>query len=208
MTEADKNRKVASGPFILGLTGSIAMGKSTTVDMFRRHGVPVWDADATVENLYNKGGCAVEMIAGLIPDAVKEGRVDKSVLKEEISKTPDLLSQLEAVVHPLLKHSRDQFIDIHRDADLIVFDIPLLFENHIEIETNAVLVVSASAEVQKQRLLARNTMSEEMTELIISKQMSDAEKRRRADYVIETHHLDKTEKAVINLIDTIRQAHA
>jgi dephospho-CoA kinase len=190
--------------FRLGLTGSIGMGKSTTAAMFADLGVPVWDADAEVARLYDQGGDAVGLVGKIAPDAILEGRVDRDALKAAISKDPKLLAHIEAVVHPLVRASRENFTQAHDSADLILFDIPLLFETGAEADLDAVLVVTASAEVQRARVLARGTMDDETFQMILAKQMPDAEKRARADYVIETLSLEQTRADVVKLVAKIR----
>ena len=190
--------------FRLGLTGSIGMGKSTTAAMFADLGVPVWDADAEVARLYDQGGDAVGLVGKIAPDAILEGRVDRDALKAAISKDPKLLAQIEAVVHPMVRASRENFTQAHDSADLILFDIPLLFETGAEADLDAVLVVTASAEVQRARVLARGTMDDETFQMILAKQMPDAEKRARADYVIETLSLEQTRADVVKLVAKIR----
>jgi dephospho-CoA kinase len=192
--------------FRLGLTGSIGMGKSTTAAMFADLGVPVWDADAEVARLYDQGGDAVGLVGKIAPDAILEGRVDRDALKAAISKDPKLLAHIEAVVHPLVRASRENFTQAHDSADLILFDIPLLFETGAEADLDAVLVVTASAEVQRARVLARGTMDDETFQMILAKQMPDAEKRARADYVIETLSLEQTRADVVKLVASIYQS--
>lgn len=185
---------------ILGLTGSIGMGKSTTTGFFREAGVPVWDADAAVHALYAKGGAAVAPIAALYPQAVHEGEIDRAVLRDWIATDPRALGRIEAVVHPLVAASRAAFLEENATAPLVVVDVPLLFETGGAGYCDATLVVSAPPEVQRARVLARPGMTEEHLERILSKQMPDAQKRGRADYVIETLTLDQTRAAVLGLI--------
>jgi dephospho-CoA kinase len=180
------------------------MGKSTTAAMIADLGVPVWDADAEVARLYDQGGDAVGLVGKIAPDAILEGRVDRDALKAAISKDPKLLAHIEAVVHPLVRASRENFTQAHDSADLILFDIPLLFETGAEADLDAVLVVTASAEVQRARVLARGTMDDETFQMILAKQMPDAEKRARADYVIETLSLEQTRADVVKLVAKIR----
>ncbi len=194
--------------FILGLTGSIGMGKSTTAQMFRDLGVPVWDADAAVEQLYKTGGDAVAALRSLNPDFTNEGGVDRNAIKAEIQKNPALLSEIEAIVHPLVKADREQFLKNSSDAPLVVLDIPLLYENESQNFMNAVLVVSAPAEIQRERVLSRGSMTEEVFKMILAKQVPDAEKRNMADYVIETLSLESTRAAVAELVETLRSKHA
>ncbi len=189
----------------LGLTGSIGMGKSTTAQMFRDEGVPVWDADAVVHALYAKGGAAVPAIASTFPDAVVDGAVSREVLKTIIAADPTALQTIERIVHPLVAAHRQRFIDDHDDP-LILFDIPLLFETGAESWLNSVLVVSVPVDVQRERVLARPGMTAAQLDTILSRQMPDAEKRAGADYVIETLTLDDTRDAVRKLIATIKEA--
>jgi dephospho-CoA kinase len=195
----------------LGLTGSIGMGKSTTAKMFRDAGVPVWDADAAVHRLYAPGGMAVDPVAELVPGAVENGSVRRDRLKAALETDPDLLGRLEAVVHPLVAADRREFLSEQADAPLVVLDIPLLYETGGTEDCDAVLVVTADPQTQRQRVLSRPGMTEDMLNRILSRQMPDAEKRRRADYVIETRTLEQTEDAVADLIKeltTTGQDHA
>ncbi|OOY03579.1 dephospho-CoA kinase [Thioclava sp. F28-4] len=193
-----------SNPFLLGLTGSIGMGKSTTAAMFAEAGIPVWDADRTVHDLYAKGGAAVVPIAADFPSAVKDGTVDRAELKKLLSKNKKALTRLESIVHPLTTASRSDFIAAHPEADLILLDIPLLFETGADAACDATLVVTAPAEVQRARVLERSGMTEAQLDFILSRQMPDAEKRRRATFVIETLDLEQTRQDVRNLIAKIR----
>ncbi|MDP3339167.1 dephospho-CoA kinase [Frigidibacter sp.] len=197
-----------SGPFRLGLTGSIGMGKSTTAAMFAEAGVPVWDADAAVHRLYAPGGAAVPAIAELHPEAVKDGAVDRAALKDWIAKDPTALGQIERAVHPLVAANREAFLTDAADKPLVLLDIPLLFETGAEAQMDATLVVSAPPEVQRARVLARPGMTEAQLDLILSRQMPDAKKRARATWVIETNGLEATRAAVQDLIETIRARHA
>ncbi len=190
---------------LLGLTGSIVMGKSTTAQMFRDEGVPVWDADTTVHQLYAKGGAAVPAFAATLPQAVVDGAVDRSVLKALIAKDPETIKSIESIVHPLVAVDRAEFLAA-QDAPLVVFDIPLLFETGVDAWLDSVLVVSAPESVQKERVLARGAMDEAMFAQILSRQMPDAEKRRKADHIIETLTLDATRAAVRKLIAELRGA--
>lgn len=188
---------------ILGLTGSIGMGKSTTAGFFREAGVPVWDADAAVHALYAAGGAAVAPLAALNPLALKDGAIDRAELREWIAADPTALRQIEAVVHPLVARDRQAFMAAHRDDRLIVLDIPLLFESRGEALCSATLVVSAPPEIQRARVLDRPGMTEAHFHAILAKQMPDCEKRRRATYVIETVTLDQTRQKVLDLIQTL-----
>lgn len=186
--------------YILGLTGSIGMGKSTTAQFFRDAGVPVWDADAAVHRIYAKGGAAVEPISKICPDATAIGKVDRDALKAWITRDETALAQLEKIVHPLVAADRAEFIAANSDAPLIVLDIPLLFETGSAASMDGVLVVSVDAEEQRRRVLERATMTEEMFASILARQTPDAEKRARADFLIETYDLDSARSDVVKLI--------
>ncbi len=193
---------MSTAVFVLGLTGSIGMGKSTTAGFFREMGVPVWDADAAVHRLYAKGGAAVEAIRALCPDAVDEDGVNRASLREWIAADEKALAKIENVVHPLVAEDRRVFLQkAKEDGDLIVVvDIPLLFETRAEASVDAVLVVSAPKEVQKKRVMERAGMTEAHFKRILASQMPDADKRARADFVIETVSLDEARLAVKNLL--------
>ncbi len=188
----------------LGLTGSIGMGKSTTAAMFRDAGLPVWDADAAVHRLYAVGGAAVAPLAKLYPMAIVDGLVDRSVLKRLIDQDRSVLTSLEQIVHPLVAADRAAFVD-EQTADIIVFDIPLLFETGADAWLDGVAVVSAPQSVQTERVMSRGTMTAEQLETIRSRQMPDAEKRARADFVIDTLTMDGARATVQQVIEQIRK---
>ncbi len=190
--------------FLLGLTGSIGMGKSTTARMFAEEGCAVWDADAAVHRLYSSGGLAVAPMAEAFPDAIVDKAVSRDALRDIISEDPDALKRIEAIVHPLVARDRQEFIDA-ASADIVVLDIPLLFEGGGERNMDAVVVVSAPEDVQRARVLARGTMSEAQFEAIKAKQMPDAEKRKRATYVIETDTLEHAREQVSGIVREIRE---
>ncbi|TNC74305.1 dephospho-CoA kinase [Rubellimicrobium roseum] len=191
--------------FVLGLTGSIGMGKSTTAAMFRDEGLPVWDADAAVHALYAPGGAAVPKVAGLVPEAVVGGAVDRPALRAALERDPSLFPRLEALVHPLVAEDRERF---HRatqgKADIVVLDVPLLYERGIDRDCDGVAVVSALPETQMRRLLARPGMDAEAAALLIGRQMPDAEKRKRARWVVPTETLEEARAAVRGIVAEIR----
>ncbi|MEC7761118.1 MAG: dephospho-CoA kinase [Pseudomonadota bacterium] len=189
--------------FIIGLTGSIGMGKSTTAKMFAEAGIPVWDADAAVHRLYGPGGAAVAPFQDLRPEVVIDGCVSREALKAWMAEDPTALKQIEAIVHPLVAKDRQAFLS-HTDADIVVLDVPLLFETGGDANMDAVVVVSAPEDVQRERVLARGTMDERTFEGIKAKQTPDAEKRARADYVIETLTLEDARRQVQSVIEDIR----
>ena len=178
--------KTSSRPFILGLTGSIGMGKSAVAAMFQGLGVPVFDADAAVHQLQGPGGELLAVIEAEFPGTTGSGVVDRARLGAEVFGKPEALARLEGIVHPAVAALRAAFLKRHAASPLVVFDIPLLFEKGGASQVDAVLVVSASAEAQRARVLARPGMSAEKFEKILALQMTDAEKRARADYVIDT----------------------
>lgn len=195
--------------FRLGLTGSIGMGKSTTAKLFAAAGCDVWDADAAVHRLYATGGAAVSPIGAVFPEAIESGAVSRDVLKEIIAKTPDALKAIEGIVHPLVAQDRADFID-KSIADILVFDIPLLFETGGDAAMDAVACVTVDPEIQRQRVMERGTMTEAQFEHIRQKQLPDKEKRERSDYVIVTDTLDHAEQQVQSIVSDIRKrsAHA
>ena len=188
---------------ILGLTGSIGMGKSTTAAMFRDAGVPVFDADAAVHALYR--GAAVAPVEAAFPGVTREGAVDRDLLRQRVLDDAAVLRRLEAIVHPLVQAERAAFLAAARraGAPLVVLDIPLLFETGADASVDAVAVVTAPEDVQKARVLARPGMTQATLDMILSRQMPDAEKRARADVVIETLTLDATRRAVQDLISDL-----
>lgn len=173
---------------VLGLTGSIGMGKSTATASFRRLRVPVFDADATVHRLQGRGGRAVRPISAAFPGTVADGRVDREALRRAVLGRPDAMGRLEAIVWPLVRAEERRFLARHRRAGrrVVVLDIPLLFETRGEGRVDRVVVVSAPAAVQRRRVLRRPGMTEDRLAAIRARQMPDAEKRRRADHVIRT----------------------
>ena len=191
--------------FRLGLTGSIGMGKSTTAAMFADEGLPVWDADAAVHRLYARGGAAVAPISVMCPKAATPAGLDRAALKDWIAANPLALAQLESIVHPLVAADRDAFIT-NATADIVVLDIPLLFEKGTEAQMDATLLCTAPAALQFARVMARGTMTKGQLETILARQMHDTEKRARATHIVETLSLDSTRAYVRALIAHIREA--
>lgn len=186
---------------VLGLTGSIGMGKSTVAQMFADRGVPVFDADAAVHLLQGKGGRLVAAIEARFPGTTGPDGVNRAALGERVLNDTPALKWLEALVHPAVGEEREAFLAAHASAPLIVFDIPLLFETGGESRVDKVAVVSAAAETQRARVLARPGMSVARFESILARQTPDAEKRARADFVIPTNGShDETRHAVDTLI--------
>ncbi|HEY7843873.1 MAG TPA: dephospho-CoA kinase [Bradyrhizobium sp.] len=173
---------------ILGLTGSIGMGKSTTAKLFAEAGVPVYDADAAVHQLYE--GEAVPAIEAAFPGTTAGGKVDRARLSARVVHDPVAMRQLEQIVHPMLGASRQKFFDDAEaaGAPVAVVDVPLLFETGGEKRVDAVVVVTTSTELQRERVLARGTMDEEKLNSILARQVPDAEKRKRADFIVDTSH--------------------
>ena len=180
----------------IGLTGCIGMGKSTTLKMFQNEGVSTWSADEAVSRLYTKGGQAVLKVQALTPDSVVDNAVSREKLREEVKKRPELLLSLELIVNPLIKTDRERFLCSNSEHRAVVLDLPLLFENKMESDFDIIVVVSATEKEQKERVLSRNTMDIKLLNIIKSKQISDKEKRSRADFVFETTSIEKTKKDV------------
>lgn len=194
--------------FKLGLTGSIGMGKSTTAQMFADEGCAVWDADAAVHRLYSKGGAAVAPFEDVFPDAVIDGAVSRPALKDIIGRDPTALKQIETIVHPLVGEDRAEFLG-NANADIVVLDIPLLFETGGEARVDATACVITDDATQEARVLARGTMTLAQFHAIKAKQLPAAEKCARATFVIETDTLEHARAQVQNIVQTIRsQIHA
>ncbi|MEO1107345.1 MAG: dephospho-CoA kinase [Pseudomonadota bacterium] len=189
--------------FALGLTGSIGMGKSTTAQMFVDEGCALWDADAAVHRLYAPEGAAVEPVGAVFPDAIIDGAVSREELKQIISRDSSALKTIEAIVHPLVAADRAAFRE-NATVDILVFDIPLLFETGGNKAMDAVACVSIPAEEQKRRVMARGTMTEVQLEQIRAKQMPNDEKCARSDYVIVTDTLDHARAQVQDVVRQIR----
>jgi dephospho-CoA kinase len=194
---------------ILGLTGSIGMGKSTTAAMLRDEGVPVYDSDAAVHELYAKGGKAVGPVGAAFPAAVRDGAIDRAVLGNLVLGDPEALKKLESIVHPLVRETQATFVRKHHaaGAPAVVLDIPLLFETGADQIVDAVIVVTAPAAMQRQRILARPGMTEEKLDQVLARQMPDAEKREKADFVINTEFgLEDARDQVRAVLAVLREA--
>jgi dephospho-CoA kinase len=187
---------------ILGLTGSIGMGKSTTAKLFAEAGVPVYDADATVHMIYE--GEAAPAVEAAFPGTTVDGKVDRNKLSARVVHDPLAMKQLEQIVHPMLGASRQKFLSEAEQAGapVAVVDVPLLFETGGEKRVDAVVVVTTSPEIQRQRILARANMTPEKLDAILARQLPDAEKRRRAHFVVDTSHgLDPVRARIRDILD-------
>jgi dephospho-CoA kinase len=194
--------------FLIGLTGSIGMGKTETARMFARLGIPVYDSDAAVHRLYEPGGAAVAQIAEAFPGTVSQGRVDRAELNRRLAADNAGFKKLEAIVHPLVAQDQAAFGEkaLGSGADMAVLDIPLLFETGGHRRMDAVVVVSAPHHIQRARVLARLEMTEEKLERLLSRQTPDAEKRAKAHFVVETGEgLDHAFEQVKTIVTAIRQ---
>jgi dephospho-CoA kinase len=200
--------KMAGRMKIIGLTGSIGMGKSTTAAMFAAEGMPVYDADAEVAAIYRPGGAAVAALEAAFPGVVKDGAVDRAALSEKVVGDHDAMDRLNRIVHPLLGASRAEFFRRAAEAgvDMVVLDIPLLFETGGERNVDAVVVVSAPHAVQRRRVLAREGMSEAKLDGILARQMADVEKRARAHFVVDTGQgIDHARAQVRDILAALRK---
>lgn len=190
-------------PLLIGLTGSIGMGKTETAKMFASEGIPVYDADAAVHRLYEPGGAAVPEVEKAFPEAVRNGKVDRVLLAQVIGKSETGFKKLEAIVHPLVAREQMQFLSdaIQSGAEMVVLDIPLLFETSGHTRMDAVVVVSAPTHIQRARVLAREGMTEEKLDQILSRQMPDEDKRKAAHFIVETDQgLDHAAKQVHEIV--------
>ena len=190
--------------FKLGLTGSIGMGKSSTAAIFAAEGCAVWDADAAVHRLYSAGGAAVDPIGERFPEAIRDGAVSRDVLKTLIGRDPEALPDLERIVHPLVRADREAFV--RDNADRIgVFDIPLLFETGGDAEMDATACVFVSREIQRERVLARGTMTDADLERILARQMPSEEKCARSTWTIETDTPEHARAQVLHILGEIEE---
>ena len=189
---------------ILGLTGSIGMGKSTTAKLFEEAGVPVYDADAAVHKIYE--GEAVPAIEAAFPGTTADGKVDRNKLSAKVVHDPAAMKRLEQIVHPMLGASRQKFLHEAEQsgAPVAVVDVPLLFETGGEKRVDAVVVVTTTPEIQRRRILERDNMTGEKLDAILARQLPDAEKRKRADFVVDTSHgLDHVRTRIRDILDQV-----
>jgi len=194
---------VSARPFVIGLTGSIGMGKSETARLFAAQGVPVFDADAAIHALYAPGGAGVAAVEQAFPGTMKEGGIDRALLSRKVVDNPAALAKLEALLHPLVRAARDRFLADQAAAPIVLFDIPLLLETGTDVD--AVVVVSAPAHVQRERVLARPGMTEEKFTRLLARQMSDSQKRQQAHFVVMTDQgLDHAREQVKMILASIR----
>jgi dephospho-CoA kinase len=202
---------MANRPLLIGLTGSIGMGKSETARMFAKLGIPVHDSDAAVARLYEVGGAAVPLIEEAFPGCVKEGRVDRVELRKRVVDNPEAYAKLNALVHPLVGAENRKFMDkaIADGADMVVQDVPLLFETSGHVRMDAVVVVTAPSHVQRERVLARPGMTPELLDSILSRQMPDEEKRAKAHFVVVTDKgLEHAFEQVKMVVEELRKRRA
>ena len=193
---------------LIGLTGSIGMGKSTTAAMFREAGIPVYDADAEVHKAYDVGGAAVEPVGAAFPGVVREGRIDREELRKRVLGNPEALKVLNGIVHPIVGRARAAVFEAAQaqGADMVILDVPLIFETGGEKNMHKVIVVSAPPEMQRARVLAREGMTPERLDAILAQQVPDAEKRARADYVVDTGRgLEHAREQVAAIIADLRK---
>ncbi len=190
----------------IGLTGSIGMGKSTTVKLFAEAGVAVNDSDAVVHDLY--AGEAAPLVDAAFPGTMKNGAIDRQELGLQLARDPTGFKRLEQIVHPLVRKRESEFLARQKEAgaDMVVLDIPLLFETGAEQRVDVIVVVSADPQVQRQRVLARPNMTEEKFNMILSRQTPDTEKRRRADYIVDSgHSIEAARKQVVDIIADLKR---
>jgi dephospho-CoA kinase len=194
---------------IIGLTGSIGMGKSTTAAMFREAGIPVYDADAEVHKAYDVGGAAVGPVGEAFPGVVKDGKVDREALRQRVLGNPEALKVLNGIVHPIVGRARATVFEEAqaKGADMVILDVPLIFETGGEKNMHKVIVVSAPADMQRERVLAREGMTPARLDAILAQQLPDAEKRARADYVVDTGRgLEAARAQVAEIIADLRKS--
>ncbi len=188
----------------VGLTGSIGMGKSTVADMFKNFGCPVFDADKAVHGLYEKGGAGIDIIKSFYPAAVVNSAVDREILRSYIAENPDKIRELETFIHPLVKKLRDDFLKTNQNKELLVFDIPLLFETGLNKNMDITVVVSAPYHVQHKRVMSREGMTEKIFSGLLAKQISNDEKKTMADIIIKTDEsLNITKSKVKEFISSL-----
>ena len=190
--------------YLLGLTGSIGMGKSTTCALFAERGCVIWDADSAVHQAYSPGGVAVEPISRILPQVIEKKQINRKRLRKLILKDPSILPQIEAIIHPLVQQDRQNFISAN-PSSILVFDIPLLFELNAEADFDAIACVFSEPEVQEKRVMTRPGMTKRYFKIISSKQLPAADKVARSDYVISTATPKTAEIAVDIIIKDIKR---
>lgn len=191
---------------VIGLTGSIGMGKSTVAQMFAEEGAPAFDSDDAVHALYAEGGAAVKPVEAAFPGVTKGGAIDRAALSARVVDHPEAIKQLEAIVHPLVRQAQADFLEAHRNAAAVVLDVPLLFESGGAERVDKIVVVSAPSDVQRARVMSRADMTEEKFAYLLSRQMPDADKRARADFIIDTGgEFDATRAQVRAVLDALSE---
>jgi len=192
-------------PYILGITGNIATGKSTAADFFKERGVPVWSADFAVHDLYENDKDLIKSFRSFMPKAVIADKIDRTKLRQELINNPNILQKLEAIVHPKTATHRDSFLKIHKNAMMVIFDIPLLYEKNLAYLVDGVLVMAIDKETQKKRALKRKTLNENQLDVIMKNQMPLKEKTSMADFVIESLSLDHVNNEIEKLYNRIKK---
>ena len=193
-----------NGPLLMGITGSIGMGKTTVINLIKKLNIPTWSSDDAVHELYKKGNQGYAIIEKLFPDAAENNCINRTMLSNEILKNPSILKIIEKEIHPLVTKNRITFLKKNQNERLISFDIPLLFETSCDKWLNFVIVVTAPFHIQKKRVLARESMTDSKFNYILSQQISDHEKKKKADFIVDTNvGLDSVSIRIKNIINTV-----
>ena len=193
-----------NGPLLMGITGSIGMGKTTVINLIKKLNIPTWSSDDAVHELYKKGNQGYAIIEKLFPDAAENNCINRTMLSNEILKNPSILKIIEKEIHPLVTKNRITFLKKNQNERLISFDIPLLFETSCDKWLNLVIVVTAPFHIQKKRVLARESMTDSKFNYILSQQISDHEKKKKADFIVDTNvGLDSVSIRIKNIINTV-----
>ena len=193
-----------NGPLLMGITGSVGMGKTTVINLIKKLNIPTWSSDDAVHELYKKGNQGYAIIEKLFPDAAENNCINRTMLSNEILKNPSILKIIEKEIHPLVTENRITFLKKNQNERLISFDIPLLFETSCDKWLNLVIVVTAPFHIQKKRVLARESMTDSKFNYILSQQISDHEKKKKADFIVDTNvGLDSVSIRIKNIINAV-----